>query len=61
MLMKKLFNIAATFNKMMFIEVMKLCLKSAVIIKEVLYAAECSWVTAIINDIYIDTLLNSDS
>ena len=42
MLMKKFFNIIIIFNKMMFIKMMKLCLKSAVMIKEVLYTAECS-------------------
>ena len=42
MLIKKFFNIAATFNEMMFVNIMKLCLKSTVIIKRVLYAAECS-------------------
>ena len=61
MLIKKLFNITATFNKTVFVKVMKLHLKSAVIIKKVLYAVKCSQITTIINDIYIDTLLNSDS
>ena len=42
MLMKKFFNIAVILNKIMFIKVMKLCLKSTVMIKKVLYAAECS-------------------
>ena len=40
-LMKKLFNIAATLNKTVFVEVMKLHLKSTVTIEEVLYAVEC--------------------
>ena len=42
MLMKKLFNIATTFNETVFVKIMKLYLKSVVIIKEVLYIAECS-------------------
>ena len=42
MLMKKLFNIAVIFNETVFIEAVKLHLKSVVIIKEILYAAECS-------------------
>ena len=42
MLIKKFFNIIATLNEIMFIKVIKLCLKSAAVIKEVLYAAECS-------------------
>ena len=42
MLIKKFFNIAATLNKTMFIKMMKLCLKSVIIIKEVLYAVEYS-------------------
>ena len=42
MLMKKFFNITAIFNETMFIKIMKLHLKSATIIKKVLYAAECS-------------------
>ena len=41
MLMKKLFNITATFNKVVFVEMMKLHLKSTAVIKEILYAAEC--------------------
>ena len=41
-LMKKFFNIATTLNKIMFIKIMKLCLQSAAVIKEVLYAVECS-------------------
>ena len=58
MLIKKFFNIITIFNKMMFIEVMKLCLKLIIIIKEILYAAEYSQVTAIINNICIDILLD---
>ena len=42
MLMKKFFNIAAIFNKIMFIEVMRLHSESAIMIEEVLYVAECS-------------------
>ena len=41
-LMKKFFNIIAIFNEMMFVKVMKLYLKSIIMIKKVLYAAECS-------------------
>ena len=42
MLMKKLFNIIAIFNKMMFVKMMRLHLKSATVIKKVLYAVEYS-------------------
>ena len=42
MLMKKFFNIVAIFNKTVSVKVMKLHLKSAITIKEVLYAVECS-------------------
>ena len=42
MLMKKLFNIAATFNKTVFVKAVKLHLKLAAVIKGVLYAIECS-------------------
>ena len=42
----------------MFIKTVKLCLKSAVMIKRVLFIVECSWVAAIINDIHINMLFN---
>ena len=42
MLMKKLFNIIAIFNEMMFIKIMKLHLKSTIMIKKILYIVECS-------------------
>ena len=41
-LMKKFFNIIIIFNEAMSVEIMKLYLKSTVMIKKVLYAAECS-------------------
>ena len=44
----------------MSVKAVRLHLKSAIIIEKVLYAAECSQVAAIINDIYIDTLFNSN-
>ena len=58
MLMKFFFNIIITLNKTMFIKIVKLHLKSATIIKKVLYAVKCSQVIIIINDIHINTLFN---
>ena len=40
-LMKKIFNIVIIFNKIMFINVIKLCLKLIIIIEKILYVIEC--------------------
>ena len=60
MLIKKFLNITVIFNKIMFIKMMKLCLKLTMIIKEVLYVVKCLQVITIINDICINILLDSD-
>ena len=41
-LMKFFFNIIIIFNKIMFINIMKLCLKLIIIIIKILYIVKCS-------------------
>ena len=58
MLMKKLFNIAVIFNEMMIVKSVKLHSWLIEKVKKILFAVKCSWVAFIINEIYIDILLD---
>ena len=61
MLMKKLFNIAATLSEMMTVESVKLHFWSVEEVKKILFIMKCSWVASIINKICIDILLDFKS
>ena len=56
--MKKLFNIAAIFSKIMIIEFMRLHFQSIEKMKKILFMIKCSQIAFIINEIHIDILLN---
>ena len=58
MLIKKFFNIAAIFNEIITVEFMKLHSQSIKKMKKILFIAECFQVASIINEVYIDILLN---
>ena len=60
MLIKKLFNIAATFNEMMTVKSVKLHSWSVEKMKKFLFMIKCSQIASIINEIYINILLDSE-